>query len=92
MSESHTDLSSICLKDSGGRRKFAFVERNKEKSSNPNNNIWTMRLYENQEGLEQELEHIKWFIIGISETRLQGQKFTTLKSNPLTPVWSGTVN
>lgn len=39
-----------------------------------------MRTEDHLEELEQELEAIKWDIIGLCETRLQGEKKTTLKS------------
>lgn len=46
-------------------------------------NIRTMRLEEHLNGLEHELQNIKWDVIGISETRMSGEAVTILKSGHL---------
>lgn len=76
-SESHTDNTSVCLKDSGGGKNS---KRTTKKVRIATYNIRTMRLAEDLERLEQELHDIKWDILGICETRLQGEKAETLPS------------
>ncbi|KAK4873278.1 hypothetical protein RN001_015307 [Aquatica leii] len=43
-------------------------------------NIRTLRTEEHLEELERKLQHIKWDIIGVSETRLLGENKTSLIS------------
>lgn len=83
--ESHTDLRSVCLtSDSGGGKNS--INHKKQHKLNVTNiyiatyNIRTMSTPEILVKLEEELEHIKWDILGLCETRLPGEKTTTLKS------------
>lgn len=83
-SESHSDKKSDSLMDSGGGKKSTISTQHKPKYTHKiyiaTYNIRTMRTENHLEELEQELEAIKWDIIGICETRLKGEKKTTLKS------------
>lgn len=84
-SESRTD-KPVCLVDSGGGKNsinpnYNFVPKGEIRIATYN--IRTMRSREQLELLENELEHINWDILGLSETRLQGEDATTLRSGHL---------
>lgn len=80
-SESHTDEKSpVSPKDSGGSMKLRNPSYLYTKLYVATYNILTMRKNEHLDGLEKELNTIKWDILGICETRLPGEKCTTLNS------------
>lgn len=83
-SESHPVLNTGSLTDSGGGRKSTNHNKTKRKYTNKifiaTYNIRTMRTDSHLEELEQELKNIKWDVVGICETRLQGEKKITLRS------------
>lgn len=83
--KSHTDVRSVCLtSDSGGGKNS--INRNEQHKINATKmyiatyNIRTMSNPEHLVKLEKELEHIKWDVLGLCETRLPGEKTTILKS------------
>lgn len=76
-SESHTE-QSVSLTDSGGGKYSTKI--NPSYFYIATYNIRTMRTQEHLDELEQELNNIKWDILGLCETRLPGEKCTTLKS------------
>lgn len=80
-SESHLDDASS-LMDSGGGKKSTFrkLKPSITKIHIATYNCRTMRTDDHLEELEEELRNIKWDIIGLCETRLPGEKRTTLKS------------
>lgn len=57
--------------------------RNKKTIHIASYNIRTMRSEEHLTNLEQELQNIKWNVLGISETRLSGEAANILKSGHL---------
>lgn len=82
-SKSHTDDSSVCSKDSGGGNNSTcsnLSQLDREKNSKKYQLIIAtyktrmLRLNEQLEELEHELESIKWDVTGICETRLPEEK------------------
>ncbi|XP_030753938.1 craniofacial development protein 2-like [Sitophilus oryzae] len=84
VSESHPATNSGSLTDSGGGKKSTDYNKQKRKRTQiisiATYNIRTMRTNDHLEELEQELSNINWDIVGLCETRLQGEKMTTLNS------------
>lgn len=84
--ESHTDFRSVSLTSDSGGGKNSINQRERQHKLNATNiyiasyNIRTMSNQEALFKLENELENIKWDVLGICETRLPGEKTTTLKS------------
>lgn len=56
------------------------IKKQKRKIFIATYNTRTMRNAEHLEQLEKALSNIKWHILGLSETRLPGEKYTTLQS------------
>ncbi|XP_044760870.1 craniofacial development protein 2-like [Coccinella septempunctata] len=87
--ESHTDGKSVCLiSDSGGGKNSIYRSKPHKSHNIPKiylatYNIRTMRDPEHLVKLEEELEHIKWDIVGLCETRLPDEETTVLKSGHL---------
>lgn len=84
VSESHPATNSGSLTDSGGGKKSINYNKQKRKRTQiisiATYNIRTMRTNDHLEEFEQELGNINWDIVGLCETRLQGEKMTTLNS------------
>lgn len=84
-SESHTE-HSVSSKDSGGSNSSNRKPLRQKllKSNAPlyiaTYNTRTLRTREHLEEFEEELSHIKWDIIGVCETRLPGERCTTLQT------------
>lgn len=81
-SQSHSNEDS--LTDSGGGKRPIKHTRNGQTHTHKINiatyNIRTMRTDDHLVELEQELQAIKWDIVGLCETRRKGEMKTTLRS------------
>ncbi|XP_050306329.1 uncharacterized protein LOC126743336 [Anthonomus grandis grandis] len=84
-SESRTDKSGRLMDSGGGKNSINpnINPASKIEIKIATYNTRTMTSKEHLEILENELEHIKWDIIGLSETRRQGESVTTLTSGHL---------
>lgn len=72
----------VCLTDSGGGKssKNRKLKQGRRTFYIASFNIRTMKLDEHLTNLENELQNIKWDVLGISETRRGGKAATILKS------------
>lgn len=79
----HTGHRSVRLTSDSGGGKNSISHKHKTNATNifvATYNIRTMSTPESLVKLEKELEYIKWDVLGLCETRLPGEKTTTLKS------------
>ncbi|KAL3287171.1 hypothetical protein HHI36_001650 [Cryptolaemus montrouzieri] len=85
--QSHTS-QQVSLMDYGGGKHSLKQSTNTSRPSKTSLNVSTfnIRTLKSEDRLvelEEELQHIKWDILGLCETRLPGEKCTTLKSGHL---------
>lgn len=83
----HTDVS-VSLIDSGRGKKSTRCSKERRRRNSKQlfiatYNAQTLRQDQRFEGLEQELQHIKWNILGLSEMRRSGEQCTTLRPGHL---------
>lgn len=81
--QSHTDIKSVCLKDSGGGM---YPDKTNQKKRRTKQllvctyNVQTLINNERLLQLEEELSSIKWDIMGLAEGRRRGEALMQIKS------------